>query len=112
MLAGKLDRRVQLLRATLVENAIGDMVPTWNVLATRWASRQDLSDAERVRAQQVGATMSTRFQIRWDATVSSLSPKDRLSCDGQVFDIRGVKEIQRRKGLEITCSLNVDGGPA
>lgn len=112
MLAGKLDRRVQILRATYAENDFGDMVQTWSVLATRWASRQDLSDAERVRAQQVGATMTARFQIRWDGEVADLSPKDRLVCDGQVFDIRGVKEIQRRRGLEITCSLNVDGGVA
>jgi hypothetical protein len=40
--------------------------------------------------------------------VADLSPKDRLTFDGRVFNIIGVKEIGRREGLEISASARAD----
>jgi len=102
--AGALDRRVQLLRATVTQDDANEDVYTWPLLAEVSASRQDVSDGERVRAQQVGASLTTRFQIRWSPEVDSLSPVDRLRCEGRTYDITGVKAIGRRDALEITAN--------
>lgn len=103
MEAGRLDRRVALQRATTTKNALNEAEETWATFATVWASRQETSDGERQRAAEVGATIDARFQIRWSDQVKSVGPKDRLVCEGRVYDIAGVKEIARREGLEISA---------
>lgn len=108
MKAGALDRTIVLQRATLAPNAMNEPVETWGTLATRRASYQPVSDGERSQAAEVAAVIDCRFQIRWSADVASLSPKDRLTFEGRVFDIRGVKEIGRRQGLEISARARAE----
>lgn len=108
MKAGDLDRRIAIERATETQDDFGEPIQTWATLATVWASKEDIRDTERFMAQQVGAEVTTRFQIRYSATVASVNPKDRVVYDGRVYDIAGVKEIGRREGLEITAVARAD----
>jgi SPP1 family predicted phage head-tail adaptor len=101
--SGALDRSLILRKRTVANNTLGEPVETFTDLATVRASKTDISDAEKVRAQQVGAEITTRFQIRWSVNWSDLNPKDRVTCDGREYEIVGVKEIGRRVGLEITA---------
>lgn len=103
MRAGDLDRRVTLQRAGQGDDGLQTTTLNWADLSTVWASRQDISDGERGRADGTLADATTRFRIRWSETVSDLSPKDRLTTEGQTFDIVGVKQLGRRYGLEITA---------
>lgn len=106
MRAGLLDRRLTLQRATVADDGFTTSVTGWDDLAVVWGSKTDLSVAETLRAPQIGATVTTRFQIRWSSAWSDLNAKDRLSCDGLTYAIVGVQEIQRRRGLTITaCAL-------
>lgn len=109
MQAGKLDRRITLQRATTAQDETGQEVQTWSDLATVWASRRDVSDAERVAAAEVAASITTRFQIRWGTSWADLNPREhRVALDGRIYDISGVKEIGRREGLEITAAARRD----
>src|SRR5262245_20493120 len=108
MRGGKLDRRITLQQATVTYDSLNNPIQTWGDLATVWASRQDMSDTERVAASEVGADMTTRFQIRWSNLVSVLNPKDRLTFDGNSYEIVNVKEIGRREGIEITAVVRTD----
>lgn len=109
MRAGALDRRITLRRFTPgAPNAFNEVVDAWNDLATLWASKRDISDGERTAAAQTGASITTRFQIRWSATVADLSPKDQLACEGKLYEITAVKELGRREGLEITARAKAD----
>ena len=103
MKAGLLDRRLTLQRAAVLVNDYGEEIPTWLDVATVWASKEDVRDAERVAAAQVGATISTRFQIRWTADLALIGPADQAVCEGRVYGITAVKEIGRREGLELSC---------
>lgn len=107
--AGKRDRRIDLQRATLVKDEFNEDVPTWFTFATVWAEKRDVSDGERVKAAEVAAEISTRFTILWSTQVSDLSPKDRILFGDRVFDIYSVKELDRRKGIEITATARADG---
>lgn len=108
--SGSLDRSVSLLRAVVSRDEMNAEQKTWPVFATVRASRVDLSDSERVRAAQVGSSVTTRFVIRWSRRVFDLNPRDQLQCEGRLYDIVHVKELGRRVALEITANAHTDGG--
>ncbi len=104
----RLDRKITLQRFTWTQDEYGALVQAWTDVATVWASKRDVSDGERVAAAEVSATITTRFQIRYDGAWADLNPKDRVSFEGRLFDIFGVKELGRREGLEITAAARAD----
>ena len=106
--SGALDRSLILRKRTVANNSLGEPVETFTDLATVRASKTDISDGEKVRAQQVGAEITTRFQIRWSVNWSDLNPKDRVKSEGREYEIVGVKEIGRRDGIEITACARAD----
>lgn len=106
--AGKLDRRLKLYRRSTTTNALNEDVETFTLFATVWASKHDVSDGERVQAAQVSAEITTRFQIRYSETVSSLNPKDRVWCAGREYEVTAVKEMGRQDGLEISAVARAD----
>lgn len=108
MLAGPLDRRIVIERATITPDAFNAQVEVWSTLATVWASKSDILDGERMRGAAVGAVITTRFQIRYSAAVGAVSPRDRVRFDGRIYDISSVKEIGRREGIEITAAARND----
>lgn len=107
--AGKLDRLVQFRRAELVDDGYG-MVPLWsNHGDPIHAQKTDVSDGERYRAQEVSASITTRFVVRYSAFTSDITPKDRLVCEGIEHEITGKKEGPgRRQWYELTCAARAD----
>lgn len=107
--AGKLDRRIVLQRFTYTLAAgSGEQVKVWADIATRWASKKDVSDSERVASAEVAAEIGTRFVVRWENLLRDLNPKDRLVFEGRTYEIVAVKEIDRRVGLEISAIARAD----
>ena len=111
--AGPLDRRIRLQRYRLQHDAFNAQVRVWYDLAEVWASKDDLSDSERIAAQEKGTALSTRWQIRYSKTVADLSPKDRLYevFTKRTYDIQAVKELGRRVGLELSTNARLDLSP-
>lgn len=108
MFAGPLDRRVQFLRLTLVDDGLSS-AETWAEHGSPvWASKKDVSDGERWRAGEVFANITTRFQVRYSAFSEGITPKDRIVCETVEYDIVGKKEIGRREGYEITAAARAD----
>jgi len=106
--AGKLDRRVQFERFTLTDDGFGQ-VEAWADHGTPVAaSKTDVSDGEKMRAGEVSASLTSRFEIRSSAFTRALTPKDALSYNGETFQIFGIKEIGRNQRLEITAGARVD----
>lgn len=107
--AGPLDRRITLQRFTYTTDAgSGEQVKVWADLATRWASKRDVSDSERVASAEVSAEIGTRFVIRWETALRDLNPKDRLVFEGRTYEIVSVKEVDRRVGIEISAIARAD----
>lgn len=104
----RLDRRVQFRRATVTTGGFGQ-VETWvNHGSLEPASKKDISDGERWRAGEVQAHITTRFHVRWSTFTSGITPKDRLTCEGRDYDISAIKELDRRRTLEITAAARAD----
>lgn len=107
MQAGKLDRRLTLRRNTPTTDEFGGETSDWADVATVWASKEDVRDAERVRAQQVGASITTRFRIRPLAGGLRPSVEWQGACEGLLYEITAVKEIGRREGWELSSVAQV-----
>lgn len=98
MQAGKLDRRITIQSATLIDDGYGGQVETWGDVATVWAQFLPGGGNERFASAQVYAETQARFRIRWRA---GLSPKNRVLFDGKAWDVLAVDEIGRRDGIEL-----------
>lgn len=108
--AGDLDRRITIERFTSTKNEFNEPVETWAPLATVWAQRKDVSDGEKFAAGQVSSSLRSRFVIRSSSTTKTITPVDRISYDGALWNIHGVKETEqgRNRFIEITAVRNAD----
>lgn len=88
MPAGKYDKRVELETKTETLNPDGSLTPTWSVSAKRWASIEDQSGAEVVRAQKIDATITAVITLREDYNV--LTTQDRVVYGSRIFWIRAL----------------------
>lgn len=104
--AGDLNRRITIQRATVTIDALGGEAKAWADLATIWAAVKPISDGERWRAQEVAASATHRFTIRFQA--ASPKPTDRIVYEGRVFEISGVKELGFHEGWEVTASARAE----
>ena len=108
MNAGKLDRRISFERFTLDDDGFGQ-VETWAAHGgSVAASKVDVSDGERMRADSVSASLTSRFVVRSSDFSRDLTPKDRIVYKGHVFAVYGIKELGRNNRLEITAGAEVD----
>lgn len=109
MRAGKLDRRITLERYGVTYDDFNQPTEGWAEIGKRWASKEDVSDGERIRAAQVGASVTTRFVVRFDSLTRTITAADRVVSEGKVYSISGLKETEgRRVGIEITASAAID----
>lgn len=104
-----LDREVQFLRQGVGDDGFSSEAGEFAAHgdAVR-AKRLDVSDGERWRAGEVASSIMARFRLRWSPFIAAITPKDRLSCEGLEFDIVGLKEIERRRWVEVTGSARID----
>lgn len=107
MQAGKLDRRITLLRSIDTVTPFGDTEQTWVESNAVWASYTPLSDGERLRNGQTLASTTARFVIRWCLASAELLPSERLIFDGSTYQILGIKDISRREYRELTAETVV-----
>lgn len=101
MRAGKMDRRVTLLKwQETRRDALNAPIEDWVSVATVWAQQRPERGAERFTAAQIAGAKVMTFHIRFR---SDISIKDRLSHEGQIFEISDVRELGRRVVSEIDC---------
>lgn len=112
MLAGALNRRIELQAPATVRSPLNTPIKGWATFATVWAAWLPIGDAERVRAEQTGATVTDRFQIRWTRRLAKLSPLNQVQFNGRPYAIRAVKEMGYREALEITACAQADTAAA
>lgn len=108
--AGILDRRITIQRATVDRNALNEPIETWGTLATVYAGAADASAGEAYRAQEVGAQITTRFTVRHSSTTATITPTDRISYGGRLYNITAVREKAgtRNRWIEIDAVARAD----
>lgn len=69
MQAGKLNKRITIQSAGLVQDDIGEMVPGWPTFAEVWAEITDISGKEYIAAGAVQNLVQTKIRIRYRAGI-------------------------------------------
>jgi len=112
--AGSLNRRIQIQRAAVTKDALNNDVHTWeNILpgdGKVWASKRDATTRERLAASELGADITTIFEVRYSSDVALLNPRDRIVLDERAYEIVGVTEIGYRDALKITAIARAEDG--
>lgn len=108
MRAGDLDRRITLMRYGISYNADNEPIEGYTALATVWASWRRATARETLAGAEISAAASDIFEIRYSSTVADLNPKDRLTYQGDDYNITAVDEIDRRVGLRIAATKRAD----
>jgi head-tail adaptor len=121
MRAGKLDRLIDIQRATMNMSPGGEPVLSWDtIVSRRAASYAPVVGTERFSAPQLAALEQVEFRIRYSQNVAELIPSDRViypSPEGsppapiterQIYNIIAVNEIGRREGLAIMAVRRAD----
>lgn len=103
--AGKLDRRITIMAPVVGHSDSGAEIVTWSELATTWAQKIERSGNERFADRQlVGSSLCT-FRFRWNSTNKQVTTEHQIIFDGRTHDILDVREIERRAGIEVDCSV-------
>ena len=88
-----LDRQITLRRKTVSNTGLG-LTEAWANLGVTWSSRKDVSDAEKIAAGGVMATLAARFVVRSSTLTRGLTAKDALIEGGKTFQVMGIKELE------------------
>lgn len=104
--AGKLDRTIRIERAHRVIGAAGQESVAWTTVATVRAELLQADAVEVAGPHGITSTDSLAFRLRH---LAGITPADRVAYDGRAFNIRSVKEIGRRRALELICEGRPNG---
>ena len=99
--AGAFDRRITVQRVTESRHAATNaVIESWAThLADVPASLRQSPGREFLEANQIASERRAVFTIRFaDVTV-----KDRVSFDSRIYNIADVREIGRRRFIELQC---------
>lgn len=99
MRAGKLQARIQIERLQELVSDNGTLRRVWLPVLMARAEVKEASADEFVLNQITGDKNRAVFLIRWPS--QPITTADRLAYAGKVWNIAGLSEIGRRRGLEI-----------
>ena len=100
MRAGKLDRRITIESFSNAVDPHGTPVETWSKFACVRAELIEARTEEYQRAYGEGGNVAVIFRIRW---LDDVTTGHRVVYEGRNLNIRDIKEIGRRRGLELRC---------
>lgn len=103
MRSGKLDRSITVQSFTNTVNEYGTPIETWTDVATVRAQIIQ-SSTEEYLTNGASDTTSIIFRTRY---FQGLTTSNQVIYEGETFNVREVKEIGRRKGLDLRCERKV-----
>lgn len=98
MQAGKLSSTITIQRQTETVTASGGVVKTWADLATVRAEIVQQTATEFLAGYGEAEDGTIIFRVRFRPGITTA---DRVSYAGRVYDLKEIKEIGRKRGLEL-----------
>ena len=108
--AGKLDRRVLLLRKVSTRDQYGGASVDWQIIATVWARKLSSKGREFYSAGRTLSGNEVGIQIRHTPTVAGLTQLDVFELEGKRYNIASVDEVGRRDYITIIGESGVNHG--
>lgn len=106
MITGRLDQWVRVDVPTEAAGPLGEPRSSWATLDSAWASIDQLSGEELVRARAIEARSTMRVQMRY---LPGLTPKCRIVWGSVVLHIGAVRDRFSRGVEHILDCYVVDG---
>jgi SPP1 family predicted phage head-tail adaptor len=98
MRAGKLDRTIIIQRQTETVKPSGAVVTAWTEVATVRAEIAQQSATEFLAGYGEAENGTVIFRIRY---LPGITTNDRVNFGGVIHDLKEIKELGRRRGLEL-----------
>ncbi|HWA18961.1 MAG TPA: phage head closure protein [Devosia sp.] len=89
-----------ILRQTEETNEFGERLDDWEEVRTVRAEKIHKSEDEAFAASVRYERRAVTFRMYFAADVSVT---DRLRCDGLIYEIRGIREIGFRRGIDVAA---------
>lgn len=105
--AGRLRKRIVIEQITGEEpNDLGQPVPVWGTLATRWASVDPVatSGREYLQAAALQSDVTHRVELRYLAAVT---PKCRITWGSRTLEIMSVADVEERGRMTVLMCREV-----
>lgn len=98
MRAGNLDKSITIQHSTRVRGEGGNSIYIWEDLVTLRAEIVQANTEEFIRGWGASDETLIIFRTRW---IEGIRNSDRIVFDGRNHDIKELKGLGRRRGLEI-----------
>lgn len=98
IIAGKLDRQITLERLTETVAPSGAVVQNWTPYATVRAELVQQATDDYLSGAGEGATGRVTFRLWY---LNGVTTADRISYAGGTYQITGMVELGRKRGLEL-----------
>lgn len=111
MSAGKLDRRITIMRKERTPDGAGGTTIELVPIGTIWANRSDIKDGEKYAAGLTSSDLTSRFTVRSSAFSRGITPIDEIKHAGLLFNVTGTKESAegRLNYIELTATARTTG---
>ena len=101
MRLGKLNRVVTIQKWIEVgRTPTNAPIMEWVTVGQEWAELTHKSEDEKHAASQTYAERIVTFRMHYRDDITEV---DRLICDGRQYDIKGIRELGYREGIEIAA---------
>lgn len=107
MRAGKLDKFIDVIRATSTVDSYGTPQESWTTYASMRAQMISANTEEFMRAFGSSSETATVFRIRYR---DDLALSDIVVFQGRSFNLKEITELGRREGLDLRCTAR-DNSP-
>lgn len=98
MRAGKLDRQINIERLTETITPSGGSIKAWQVIATVRSELVQQSATEFLTGFGEAESGTAIFKMRY---LPDITTADRVVYGSAVYDLKEIKEIGRRRGMEL-----------
>lgn len=100
MRAGKLDKTINIERLGRTVDDYGTETEGWTPVASVRAQLVQASTEEFMRSAGSISETAIVFRVRYR---DDLTTSDRVTHQGQAYDVKEIKELGRREGLDLRC---------
>lgn len=101
--AGSLNQRITLEQPSTGQDAAGQPVTGWEIVATLWASIRTLSGSETIKAGADTSVIKASIRIRQRAGITSAM---RITHGSGVYQIKAVPPVvARRDFMDLVCEV-------
>ena len=102
---GQMDRKIDVFLVAKIKTAAGGVVQTETLIAQPFSYMKEVSGNEDPEGK-IRHIINRTYTIRYNAQILQRGTELKVNDGGQIFDVYHVKELGRKKHLELLVTKN------